>query len=155
MKILSIVSYKILPAEFGGQKGISFFNKYLARYYPLTCLCSQNNTVMDDIGYKVLPLLPVNKIQFLHPGVKKKIRSITKRENATHIILEHPYHAIAANYAKKHTGAKLIIHAHNIESERFRIMERWWWRLLRKYEKWTFKNPCLGHLRKSGGNNFP
>ena len=143
MKILSIAWYKIFPPEYGGQKGIALFNKYLARHYPLICLCSKNNERAIDQGYKILPILPVHKFQFFHPGVIRKIRSIAEKEKITHIILEHPYHGLAAYFTRKATGVKIIIHAHNIESERFRKMGAWWWRILRLYEKWVLKKSDL------------
>ena len=33
--IISIIPYKILPAQLGGEKGIALFNKYLANMFRL------------------------------------------------------------------------------------------------------------------------
>ena len=143
MKVLSIAWYKVLPPRYGGQKGIANFNKCLARHFPLTFLCSKDNESAVEAGYRVLPLLPFNKFQFINPLVIKKIVSAAKKEKPTHIILEHPYHGIAAFKAAKRAGAKLIVHSHNIESERFRKMGKWWWRALRMYEKWGHRKADL------------
>lgn len=153
-RIISIVWYKVLPPKFGGQKGIANFNKYLSKQYSLVCLCSKNNEPADDIPYKVLPDLPVSKWQFLNPFCWKKIKDGAKKEKATHIILEHPYHGIAACKAKKSTGAKLILHSHNIESERFRRTGKWWWRLLRRYEKWVHREADLLLFKTGSDKNF-
>jgi glycosyltransferase involved in cell wall biosynthesis len=142
-KIISITWYKVLPPKFGGQKGIALFNHYLSRLHPLACVCSGNNEVSQDIPYKVLPVLPVSKSQFLQPSVWKKIKDIAKKERATHILLEHPYHGLAAVRAKKATGVLLIIHSHNIEFQRFRQTGKWWWRLLKSYEKWVHRKADL------------
>jgi polysaccharide biosynthesis protein PslH len=144
-KILSIVWYKVLPPDFGGQKGIALFNKYLSNHIPLVCLCSDNNEATAAIPYKLIPELPTGKGQFLDPWCWQKITRIAKQEKPSHIILEHPYHAIAAWKAKKASNSLLILHAHNIESERFRELGKWWWRLLRRYEKWIHRkaNICL------------
>lgn len=139
MKILSIAWYKILPAVFGGQKGIAGFNAHLSRRYPLTCLCSVNNEPGNDTPYKVIPQLPVSKTQFLNPFCWKKIIAIARQEQPTHIILEHPYHGIAAYQAAKKTKAVLVLHSHNIESERFRQIGKVGWRLLQRYEKWIHR----------------
>lgn len=141
--IVSIAWYKILPPKFGGQKGIALFNKYLAKRYSFTCLCSKNNKPGDDINYKVIPSLPVSKRQFMDPFCWEKIKRITASENATHILLEHPYYAIAAYRAAKAIGVRLILHAHNIEFLRFRQMGKWWWRLLYYYEKWAHRKADL------------
>jgi polysaccharide biosynthesis protein PslH len=143
MKILSIVWYKVLPPKFGGQKGIAHFNQFLSIQHPLVCLCSANNEPTDDLSYTVLPELPVSKWQFILPSCWKKIKTVALRQQVTHIILEHPYHGIAAVKAARATGAKLIIHSHNIEYRRFRQMKKWWWRLLCMYERWVHRKADL------------
>src|SRR4029078_5724825 len=135
IRILSIVWYKVLPAEYGGQKGIVNFNQALGKLFPLVCLCSRNNEAPGDLSYTILPELPENKLQFFNPFVQQKIVRIAKREKPTNIILEHPYHARTAIAACKATGAKLIVHSHNIEFERYRQMKNKGWRLLFKLEK--------------------
>lgn len=139
MKVLSIVWYKVLPPEYGGQKGIALFNKYLSQQQPLVCVCSANNEPETGLPYKVLPVLPVGKSQFTSFSCIKKIKGIAKEEKATHIIVEHPYHGLAGSRASRSTGAKLIIHSHNIESQRFREMGKAGWRLLYAYEKWVHR----------------
>jgi glycosyltransferase involved in cell wall biosynthesis len=143
VRIVSIVWYKVLPPQFGGQKGIAYFNQQIARHHPLVCVCSGNNEPADDLLYEVRPVLPQSKLQFLQPSAWKKIKEAVTAFNATHIILEHPYHGIAAVKAAKASGAKLVVHSHNIESLRFRSQGKWWWRLLAAYEKWTHRKADL------------
>lgn len=38
---------------------------------------------------------------------------------------------------KKTLGIKLVVHSHNIESQRFKSTGKWWWKMLFAYEKWT------------------
>jgi glycosyltransferase involved in cell wall biosynthesis len=142
-KILSIVWYKVLPPVFGGQKGIAHFNKHLAWHIPLVCLCSRDNEPAGQIPYKVIAELPTGKGQFINPLCWQKISTVARKEEVTHILLEHPYHGIAAIKAKKATGARLIVHAHNIESQRFRLAGKWGWQLLRKYERWVHRKADL------------
>ena len=152
-KILSIVWYKVHPAIFGGQKGIAGFNKELAREYSLVCLCSFNNEAGLETNYQVLPKLPVHKKQFLSPRCWETIRQVALKEKPTHIILEHPYHGIAAVKASRATGAKIILHAHNIESQRFRQLGKVWWWPLHFFEKWRSKglfSYCLFSWRQRG-----
>ncbi len=142
-RLVSIVWYRILPALFGGQKGIAGFNEELAKHYDLVCLCSRNNEPGPGISYKTIPELPVTKWQFLMPACWRRIKRIAREHQATHIILEHPYHGIAGRRAARALGAKLILHAHNIESQRFMRMGKWWWRLLFIYEKWVMQKAYL------------
>lgn len=138
IRILSVVWYKVLPPKFGGQKGVALFNEYLGRLTPLACLCSKNNTVVPS-SYRIEATLPVSKWQFLNPFCWRKIFLAAKRQKATHLILEFPYYGIAGVLIKMLTGAKLLVHAHNIEAARFRDQNIRWQRLLQVYEKWTLK----------------
>lgn len=142
MKILSIVWYKVLPPIYGGQKGIALFNEHLGRLIPISCLCAKSNAGYD-VSYKVLPLLPETKSQFISPASWNLIRKIAVKEKPSHVILEHPYHGIAAVRAARHTGAKLIVHSHNIESERFRRLGKPGWKVLARYERWVHQQADL------------
>jgi polysaccharide biosynthesis protein PslH len=158
-KILSIVWYKVLPPVYGGQKGIADFNSALSEYAELTCLCSKNNKPDETVPYKILPKLPVNKWQFINPFVWRKIIATAGKEKVSVILLEHPYHAIAAFLCKKILSVNLVIHSHNIESYRFRQMSKWWWRLLFYYERWIHRKASLSLFKteddlKTAVNDF-
>jgi glycosyltransferase involved in cell wall biosynthesis len=149
VKILSIVWYQVLPAKYGGQKGIAFFNKYLGKQLSLVCLCSKDNEKTEYLSYELSPVLPQGKWQFLNPLCWRKIIRTAEKEKPTHIILEHPYHGIAGWLAKKSTGAKLVIHSHNLEHLRFKERNKWWWRLLRSYERWVHRKADLNLFKTS------
>jgi len=142
-KILSISWYKVLPPKFGGQKGIALFTKYLSQLHEVIFLCSKNNENTANISFKMKAELPVSKSQFLNPFCWRKITRVAKEFRPGYIIIEHPYHGIAGYRAHKKTGAKLIVHSHNIESQRFRELGKWWWKLLAKYERWAHRKADL------------
>src|SRR5919205_835860 len=132
---MSVVWYKIFPAEFGGQKGIADFNKALAGHFNLVCVCSINNESSES--FPVFNFLPVSKLQFINPVVILKLVKFAKQQKVTHIILEHPYHAVAGWLLKK-MGVKIITHSHNIEYLRFKQMGKSFWPLLKFVERWTY-----------------
>lgn len=135
---LSIVWYRVLPPEYGGQKGIADFNDYLGRKVPLTCLCSRNNTPGDPLSYKVFNKLPSSRFQFWNPFVRKQILSAVKKQSFSHIIIEHPWHAWLGKYKEK-MGFRFIVHAHNIEHLRMKARGKLWWPLLKKTEQKAFE----------------
>jgi glycosyltransferase involved in cell wall biosynthesis len=135
-KVLSIVWYKVLPARFGGQKAIAKFNEHLASFAPLICLCSENNKP-EDVPYRLENNLPRTKLQFINPFVWWKIYRFAKKNAVTHIILEFPYHGIAAIVCQKLLGVRVILNTHNIEYSRFKEMGKRWWKLLFFYERWV------------------
>ncbi len=135
---LSVVWYKILPPEYGGQKGIAGFNYHLGKKAPLTCLCSHTNLPDEDISYKVLNTLPVSRFQFWNPFVRKKILSLIRRQSFTHIIIEHPWHGWLGKH-KHEAGFKFIVHAHNIEFLRMKARGKPWWTLAKGVERKAFE----------------
>jgi len=142
-KLLSLVWYKVLPARFGGQKGIAEFNRYLSVHFPLTCLCSSDNTPAGNEPYELRPELPIGRSQVLNPFAWRKIVVTAKKGAYTHLILEHPYYGLIAIWLKKRHGIFLISHSHNIEFQRFREMNRWWWPILRWLEGKVHRNADL------------
>lgn len=142
-KILSLVWYKVLPARFGGQKGIAQFNQYLGKLLPLVCVCSDNNEPTGQETYEVVNDLPSNKWQFLDPALPIQLSARIRNEGITHLVLEHCYHGLTGiKLAKKH-GLYLIVHSHNMEYARFREMKKWWWRLLLRIERRTHRHAHL------------
>jgi polysaccharide biosynthesis protein PslH len=141
-RILSVVWFKFLPARFGGQKGIAAFNEHLSFHHTLLCLCSKNNQ-SDQINYTLLPALPVGRAQVINPLNWLKINRKIRELGISHLILEHCYYGLAGIWAKKKLSVTLIVHAHNIESTRFREMGKWWWYLLYLLEKKTFSKADL------------
>ncbi|GAA4333739.1 glycosyltransferase family 4 protein [Flaviaesturariibacter amylovorans] len=150
MKVLSLVWFQVLPARFGGQKGIALFNEYLGRRVPLTCLCSTNNEVPRGASYAVRPELPATQKQFLQPAIWRAIEAAAREEGATHLLLEFPYHALAAFRLRRRTGIRVILHEHNIEYLRFRALRKPWWPLLRRYEGWACRNADLVLFKTEG-----
>ncbi|MES2777479.1 MAG: glycosyltransferase [Bacteroidota bacterium] len=146
VKILDIVWYKFLPARFGGQKGIDGFLTALSESYEVVVLCSRDNKSEGSNCYKLLPLLPTGKWQFFNNSYRQLIKKICKEERVTHICIEHPYYARAALKVGHSLGLPVIIHNHNIESERFKSLGKWWWKIMWYYEGWA--------CRKAGLNLF-
>ncbi len=142
MKVLSIVWYKVLPARYGGQKGIHDFNQELGRHCDLSCLCSKDNITAPGLSYRVLPFLPTGKWQFAGRGAAVVGRSI-REQRPDWIIAEHPYYAGPAFLAAQKYGARLAVHAHNIEHQRFKRLGKWWWRWVKDVEKKAFERADL------------
>jgi polysaccharide biosynthesis protein PslH len=72
-------------------------------------------------------------------GLVSRITELVKKEGFDTLICEHPYFAWLVFAVRKRTGVKVIIHTHNIEYQRFRSMGKWWWPVLKRYEKNSFQ----------------
>lgn len=138
-KIVVIAPYPYLPFYSGGQKFIAQFLEYLAKEVDLTVITVAENDFSLATNYKTIPLLKRSFNRYMDSSLTKKITQLVQQEKMDAIIWEHPYFGWLANRIKKKTGVKTIIHTHNIEYQRFRSTGRWWWPILKLYEKWAFK----------------
>lgn len=138
-KVLAIAPYPYLPYFSGGQKFIASFFEYLGNEVELTVISVGENDFSLAKNYKIIPLLKKSFSRYYDPGLVSKITGLIKTKGYDMIICEHPYLAWLAFRVRKKTGVKVIIHTHNIEYQRFRSTGRWWWPILKIYEKWCFQ----------------
>ena len=134
-KILAIAPYSYLPYFSGGQKFIARFFDWLSRETELSVVSVTENDVSLAKGYPILPLLKKSFSRYYDYSLVQKITALVEKEKYDAIIWEHPYYSWLAKIIKKRTGIKTIIHTHNIEYQRFKSMGRWWWLLLKWYER--------------------
>jgi glycosyltransferase involved in cell wall biosynthesis len=137
-KLLAIAPYSYLPYYSGGQKFIAQFFEYLGKETELTVISVAENDFSLAKNHTILPWLKKNFNRYLDASLPSKIAALIQKENFDYIIWEHPYFAWAAYRVKQKTGIKTIIHTHNIEHQRFRSIGKWWWPVLKQYEKWSF-----------------
>jgi hypothetical protein len=135
VKVLSLVSYKFLPPDMGGQKGIAFFNRYLAKQVKLACVTIKDNQQSSSEGYDIYPILGNSKSRYVNPFYFFTLSRIIRKEKITHLVLEHPYYGWLGVLLKWFCDVQLIVHSHNIEALRFKSTGKWWWNILWYYEK--------------------
>lgn len=140
VRILSLVSYKFLPPEMGGQRCIAFFNRYMSSIANFRCVTVQDNGQANAEGYPIITILSKSPVRYINPLYFFALRRIIHRENITHLIIEHPYYGWLAILLKWFSKIKLIVHSHNIESIRFKSIGKWWWGILWHYEKITHRH---------------
>jgi polysaccharide biosynthesis protein PslH len=140
VNLLSIVSYHILPAKMGGQKGIALFNEYISKHVNLTCVSIQNNETQLAKGYTFLNTLSNSKWRYANPFLFFTFKKILKEKDCKLLMIEHPYYGWLGLLLKWFCGVKLIVHSHNLEFQRFKSNGRWWWPVLKWYEKFVYRN---------------
>lgn len=123
----------------GGQRAIALFNKYIARHLGFTCITTRNNDPALAEGYPLITLWPDSPLRYINPFTFFTIRSVIRRRHITHIQLEHPYFGWLGLLLKWFTGVRLVVRSHNIEGLRWKILGKWWWKLLWHYEKFIHK----------------
>lgn len=154
VKILSLVSYKFLPPEMGGQKGIAFFNRYLSKHVSISCVTIKDNSQVIAEPYPVLNILSNSQARYINPLYFFKLKRIIKEEKITHLVVEHPYYGWLGILLRWFCKIKLIIHSHNIESLRFKSMGKWWWGILWQYEKLVHRNANHNFFIQDNDRNY-
>ena len=124
----------------GGQKGIALFCKYLGEQNELTAISVNDNNINLAETYTMIPLFSKKRSRYLNPFYVSKISKIVKEKNIKNVITEHPYMAWMGWYLKKKLNLQWFVHTHNIEFERFRTLDKKWYKLLKIYETWVYKN---------------
>lgn len=138
-KVLDIVPYTYLPWFSGGQKSIGQFLEHLGKEVDLKVAGTINNDWALAKNYSGIPLLIKPFSRYLDISLVRKITSLIRENNFETVIWEHPYYWWLAKRIKKKTGIKTIFHTHNIEYQRFQSYKKWWWPILRNYERNCFR----------------
>lgn len=137
--VLDVMPYPYLPYFSGGQKSIAQFLEYLAQETKLTVATVPGNDEALAPHYRIHPILKKGPSRYLDTSLAAKICELIGQQEIRTVIWEHPYYAWLAFRVRKRTGVKTIFHTHNIEYKRFRSLGKWWWPLLRAYERWCFR----------------
>jgi glycosyltransferase involved in cell wall biosynthesis len=138
-KLLVIAPYQYLPYFSGGQKSIAQFLDHLGRETDLTVISVSGNDPSLIKSYKHLAWLKKRSFsKYFDVSLISRLTTLIKKEKFDAVIWEHPYYTWLAGMIKKRTGIKTILHIHNIEYQRFQSTGKWWWPLLRTYEKKFF-----------------
>jgi glycosyltransferase involved in cell wall biosynthesis len=137
-KVLAIAPYPYLPYFSGGQKFIAKFFEYLGKETQLTVISTANDWALAKT-YSGITLLKPGFSRYVDLSLVNKISALILKEKFDIIVWEHPYYAWLAFKIREKTGIKTFIHTHNIEYKRFKTTGRWWWPILKLYEKYCFK----------------
>ena len=139
VNIASLVSYKFLPAQMGGQKCIALFNRYLSKTQNLVCVGVKENETVYEKEYPVHNILSNSKLRYINLFYFFTLKRFIRQHKITHLVIEHPYLGWLGILLKWSCKIKLIVHSHNIESQRFKSLDKWWWGLLWHYERFVHR----------------
>lgn len=139
INLLCLVSYNFLPAKMGGQKCIASLYDFLSKEINLICVSTQNNEP-SIAPYRLHNILSNSALRYINLFYFFKLRTIIKKENISHLQIEHPYYGWLGLLLKWLCGVQLIVHSHNIEGLRFKSIGKPWWRILLLYEKWVHRH---------------
>lgn len=142
MKILNVTSISIFPPDTGGGAVVYRFLKYLSKKHEIYLLTvKKNKAYRNDLDVKLYDVLANNKVgKFLNPLVFFHLRNIIRRERPDLLIIDFPWYGVYGFLVKIFYRISYIIREHNVEYIRLKRLNKWWWRLLKWYEKFILEN---------------
>lgn len=137
--VLGIISYKVFPAQMGGQKCVTGFYDHLAMHTKVVlAVAKENEVTANDTGKpEIQSFLYHHKWGFANLRYVFRLRKLIKQSSIDVICIEHSYLGWLGVLLRYLTKKPFIIRSHNIEAHRFRDMHKPLWRVYRWYEKWV------------------
>jgi glycosyltransferase involved in cell wall biosynthesis len=133
--VLGIVSYKVFPAQMGGQKCVAGFYDHLSLQTKVILAVSKENRPVENGPYKVFPFLYNHWWGIFNIAYLYKLIKLVKDHSIDLIIIEHSYFGWIGILLRFFTNKPFVIRSHNIEACRFRDMQRSWWKAYGWYER--------------------
>jgi glycosyltransferase involved in cell wall biosynthesis len=138
--ILSLAPYKFLPPANGGNWAIFLADKILAVHNDIHAVGLPDNKYDSYPIYRPYPVLDTGKHRYLPYSQYKKVLAVAQAVAPDYIFCHHHYMFPMVRKVAKKLGVPAYIRSQNIEAERFRSIGRWWWPLMRAFEKWCYRN---------------
>jgi glycosyltransferase involved in cell wall biosynthesis len=135
MRLFSIAPYRILPATTGGQWGIVSMHEALGGLCEDHIIGTADNGPETGYPFKVHRVFPVKPVRYLPLYKSKALASLARELGSTHIFCDHPYMAPTAIALSSQLKIPWFLRSHNIESLRFKTLQKPWWPLLHAFEK--------------------
>ena len=63
IRVLTLISYKFLPANLGGQKNIALFFKFFSSFIPTTCVTVKDNDISLVKEYEIMNIIQDGKMR--------------------------------------------------------------------------------------------
>jgi hypothetical protein len=141
--ILGIISYKVFPAQMGGQKYIVDYYRELSKHTKVILAVSTENQVSKhlpvDNQLNTIPILFNHWYGIFNLFLCFKLARLIRKEKIDIIMIDHSYFGWLGVLLRTLTHKKLVIRSANIETIRFKDMGRWSWRIYNYYEQWVHK----------------
>jgi glycosyltransferase involved in cell wall biosynthesis len=131
----------MLPVRNGGQQRALQWQKALGMYARVTCVTSRASEGYQQGNVKVLPMLKAGIVRYFDFWGLRQLRPLAMEADI--IAVDQPFWGFLAVILAKTAGKPLVVHAHNVEFQRFKSLGKFWWKALIFYEKWVLEQASL------------
>ncbi len=136
-KTAFIVPYPFIPPKNGGHHAAFGFCDFLSRETDLICLSATNNADIECFHVEKLFKDVITK--YINPFVLYRIASYLKSHRISWCITHQPFIALFLLPFSKYIRTQFIIYVQNIEYQRFKSLNKFWWPILYGVEWFAYK----------------
>lgn len=144
--LLTLISYKFLPAKLGGHLAHLYFHNYISQYLDSIVVAKKSNDVVTElevVKFELIPLFGRKYSPYIPLSYFFDLIQIVREKKIDVLMCSHPYMGITGYAVSRVSNIPMITYSHNIESERFKTLGKWWWKILFYYEKWVMSKSRL------------
>jgi glycosyltransferase involved in cell wall biosynthesis len=138
--ILSIVPYRVLPATSGGHLGIVQLHDAIGKICPDNIAGTVDNGSDDHYSFTLHKIFTAGASRYVPFKYFRRLKGLIKTYGSNNIYCDHPYMMPTAISLSKELRIPLYMRSHNIESERFRTLEKKWWRGMYWFEQYSMRS---------------
>jgi polysaccharide biosynthesis protein PslH len=137
LNILYITPYKFIKPNAGGKFAMHQQIANISIAHNVVVIGVTANDTDATLNCKFENILPDAPSRYFNFFLIPKIKKIINTHQSEIIILEHPYYAWLLFALKKICKVRVYIRSQNVEYLRFKDLGKWWWPILKYYEKWA------------------
>ncbi len=124
-----VIPYVFLPPKNGGHQAGFGLCEALGNHLPTICISSFGNAP-GDYAFKLGNAFGGGMSKYFSPVAAWRCYRLLKTSRAQYCIAQQPFIVPLLLPLLALTGTALLVYAHNIEYQRFRSMNKWWWRIV-------------------------
>lgn len=139
--ILSIVPFPFLPPKKGGDWCAYYTCHFLAANYPM--LVATTQAPEYPANFEAQKAFEDTRWKYLSYKTAQKLLKMAKEWKVSTLFLHQPFMGPMAYYVSQKLNIPLMVYVHNLEYQRFKSLNKPWWRLLYYWEKFLYKKSDL------------
>lgn len=158
-KILYISSVQLFPIQTGGSQVIHSYLKELIKENKIILITvkakdeQSRRDLAESKNIEIHDILSRNSVKkFVFPYTYYKINFLINKLKPNLIIIDFPWFGLIGIFAKLLFKIPFYIRSHNIEFRRMKSQNKWFWFILKIYEKIVYENAekivCISELDK-------
>lgn len=137
MRVVFVVPYRFIPPENGGHKAAYGFASWVSKTCDFSVVTTSKNK--GEAPFHWIPLFGEHPIKYVNILLGRMWWQFFRKTRPNWCITFQPFIALSLIPWLAIFGIKLMIYVQNIEFQRFRSINKWWWPILYAFEWIAYK----------------